>query len=132
MITVEPTGGSTGEPGPQVVFGELPASAELALIIDRRPGRRRRRSSGERRRRIQPAVEPGREVPTRVAERAVRVARGASRTIAVRQEAARRRTARRNEDDQRRLAPAGGLDGDRAVTARRRARPTTIVRASLR
>jgi hypothetical protein len=27
MITIEPTGGATGEPGPQVVFGELPASA---------------------------------------------------------------------------------------------------------
>ena len=26
MITLEPTGGSTGEPGPQVVFGNLPAS----------------------------------------------------------------------------------------------------------
>jgi len=24
MVTLEPTGGSTGEPGPQVVFGELP------------------------------------------------------------------------------------------------------------
>ena len=27
MITIEPTGGATGEPGPQVVFGELPTSA---------------------------------------------------------------------------------------------------------
>lgn len=26
MITIEPTGGATGEPGPQVVFGELPVS----------------------------------------------------------------------------------------------------------
>lgn len=27
MVTLEPTGGATGEPGPQVVFGELPTGA---------------------------------------------------------------------------------------------------------